>query len=177
MPKNNIRIVTMTDYSVGERLKLSERIRQAVDVRSELGHNIRIRTEEAFITITPNWENENIKPGTIVGASTAAVATVLDQYVLPVSSDTEIVDTEIVDNGVKYTVNVDSAFMNQARFKAMMEAGTGATSMIVDRFEYGDSGVLKTRPFRDTYQFEITVEDTDTDATRGPGFIRDALSD
>ncbi len=166
----------MTDYSIGQRLKLSDRIRDAVDVRAEAGHKIRMKTEEALVTITPTWENDNLKPGTLMGAVAAGLTTVSDQYLLPLNSDTEIVDTEILDNGdVKYTVNVDSAFFNQGRFKAMMEAGTGATALITDRFDYGNSGTLKERPIRDTNQYEVIVKKSNESATRGPGIIRDAV--
>lgn len=154
------------DYDIGQNIKLYKKIADALDSRADAGHNLRLRLEDAVVTVTPTWDNENIKPGTLLGAVTAGVSLVLDDYFVPTAADTEIVDSEIVDNGVKYTVNVDSSLKQQARFRAMMEAGQGFISLVSDRFEYGDEGVLRKRPARDTWQFEITVKDRNTDSDR-----------
>jgi len=149
----------MPEYSIGSRTKIAERIGKIINGRTELGRAIRLRTESAIVTITPTWETNNIQGGTLTGATIAGVSVLLDDYALPIGSETEITDAEVVENGVLYTVNVDAAFKNQARFKAMIESGTGFTSLLTDKFDVQTEGALRTRPARDTWQFEVLVED------------------
>ena len=149
----------MPDYSIGDRVQLLERMGRVINARTEAGRTIRLKTEDAIVRITPTWETENIDPGTLVGASIAALSAVLDDSPTPLGSDTEIVDTEVIDGGVRYKVNVDSAFRNQGRFKAMMESGTGFTSLITDRFDVEEEDALKERPVRDTWQYKIVVDE------------------
>lgn len=148
----------MSYYSIGQNIKLVDRIQKAVDSVSDTGHNIRVKTENAFVTVTPTWETDNIERGTLVGLTTAAVASAVDTYV-PIGSETEITDVEKVSNGTLYTVNVNAAFRNQAMFRSIMESGTGYTSLITDKNRVSSDSILKKRPGRDTYQFEILVED------------------
>jgi len=159
------------DYNLGQNIKLYKKVVNALDARADAGHNLRISLEDAIVTVTPTWNNDNIKPGTLAGAVTAAITLIADDYAVPTTADTEIVDSEIVENGVRYKVNVDSSFKQQARFRAMMEAGQGFVSLVTDRFEYNGNGVLRKRPARDTWQFEITVKDKQDDAERGFGII------
>lgn len=149
----------VTDYSIGSRLKAGERLSNFINARTRAGRTLRLKTESAVVKVTPTWETDKIQGGTLVGALIAATSTVLDDYAIPLGSETEIVDSEVTDKGVLYTVNVNSAFKNQARFKAMMESGTGFTSILVDDFDMQTEEVLKTRPARDTWQFEVLVED------------------
>ena len=149
----------MPEYSIGSRTKIAERIGKIINGRTELGRAVRLRTESAIVTITPTWETDNIEGGTLTGAMIAGVSVLLDDYAVPLGSETEISDAEVVEDGVLYTVNVNAAFKNQARFKAMMESGTGFTSLLTDKFNVQTEGALKTRPARDTWQFEVLVED------------------
>lgn len=159
------------DYDIGQNIKVYKKIVNALDARADAGHDLRISLENSIITVTPTYDNDNIKPGTLAGAITAGVTLLADDYVVPTAADTEIVDSNIVENGVEYTVNVDSSFKQQARFRAMMEAGQGFVSLVTDRFEYNDSGVIRKRPARDTWQFVITVKDKQDDAGRGPDIL------
>jgi len=149
----------MMDYSIGQNIRLVDRVQKAVDSVSDTGHNIRVKTENAFVTVTPTWETDNIERGTLVGLTTAAIASAAGTYV-PIGSETEIADVEKVDGGTLYTVNVNAAFRNQAMFRSLMESGTGYTSLITDKNRVSDDQILKKRPARDTYQFEVLVEDT-----------------
>lgn len=159
------------DYNLGQNIKLYKKVVNALDARADAGHNLRISLEDAIVTVTPTWNNDNIKPGTLAGAVTAAITLIADDYAVPTTADTEIVNSEVVENGVQYTVNVDSSFKQQARFRAMMEAGQGFVSLVTDRYEYNENSVLRKRPARDTWQFKITVKDKQDNAERGFGII------
>ena len=147
----------MTDFSLGGRIGIVNKVQEAVDGVAGTGHNIRIKTEDAVVTVTPTWENETIERGSLIGLTTAAIASITKTYI-PLGSETEIANVEKVEGGTKYTVNVNAGFRNQAMFRSIMETGTGYTSLITDRNEIVDEEVLRKRPLRDTYQFEVLVE-------------------
>jgi hypothetical protein len=48
-------------------------------------------------------------------------------------------------------------------FRSLMETGTGYTSLLTDRHDIVDEEVVRKRPLRDTYQFEVVVEGLDAD--------------
>lgn len=152
-------------FKIGQTLQLYKRIQRKLDERAEAGHNIRANIGDKIVEVTPTWQNENIQPGTLTGAIVAAIATTTDELVpVDILAETEISDVEKVDDGTIYEVNVDAPLEQQARFEAMMEAGTGVTSLVVDQFDVEDTDVLKKRPSRDTYQFTVKVKDTDADS-------------
>jgi hypothetical protein len=152
----------MSDFSLGGRIGIANKIQEAVDSVAGTGHNIRIKTEDAIVTVTPTWENDTIERGSLIGLTTAAVASATKTYV-PLGSETEIANVEKVDGGTKYTVNVNAGFRNQAMFRSLMETGTGYSSLITDRHDVKSEEVLRKRPLRDTYQFEVVVEGLDAD--------------
>jgi hypothetical protein len=152
----------MSDFSLGGRIGIANKIQEAVDGVAGTGHNIRIKTEDAIVTVTPTWENDTIERGSLIGLATAAVASATKTYV-PIGSETEIANVENVDGGTKYTVNVNAGFRNQAMFRSLMETGTGYSSLITDRHDVKSEEVLRKRPLRDTYQFEVVVEGLDAD--------------
>jgi hypothetical protein len=149
----------LVDYNLGQNIKLYNRIKSRLQRVGSKSHDLRLKFSNAIVTVTPTWDNDNIQPGTAAGAIMAGIVMVSDEFYVPINADTEIVATESVENGTKYTVNVDSPFEQQARFRAMMESGTGFTSLITDDFEYGESEVLNKRVVRDTWRYEITVQD------------------
>lgn len=147
-------------FKVGQYLKLYKRIQRQLDQRAEAGHNIRTNIGNKIIEVTPNWENDNIEPGTATGAIVSAIAIITDDLIpIDVLADTEISQVDTVEDGAVYEVNVDAPLKQQARFEAMMEAGTGATSLLVDEFEVEEPDVVKKRPSRDTYQFTVKVKE------------------
>lgn len=152
----------MSDFSLGGRIGIANKIQEAVDQVAGTGHNIRIKTEDAVVTVTPTWENDTIERGSLIGLTTAAVASATKTYV-PLGSETEIANVEKVEQGTKYTVNVNAGFRNQAMFRSVMETGTGYTSLLTDRHDIVDEEVVRKRPLRDTYQFEVVVEGLDAD--------------
>lgn len=109
----------------------------------------------------PQLENRNIGGGVAVGAVEAGIAVVLkDSLGLPLQSDVEIVDTEMMGGRtVEYTVNVDAPFENMARAEAFFDAAVGFTSLLTDKLQVEDVEVLKQRILRDTYQVKVLVED------------------
>ena len=143
---------------IGQNIQLADRVREVIDARSDFGHAVRIKTEEAFVTVTPNWETDNIQKGTATGLITSAIASATSTYV-PILTDTEIVDTEPKSDGVLYTVNVDAGFRNQAMFRSIIESGNGYTSLLVDESNVESEALLRKRPLRDTYQFEVFVHE------------------
>jgi len=151
------------DYTIGQNLKIYERIKQQLDNRTTAAHDVRTNIGDTIVSVTPNYENENINPGTATGVIMAGIATVLDQYAVPMSADTEVADVESVENGTKYTVNVDAGFRQQARFRGMMEAGSGYTSFFTDGFEVSDMDSIRERLVRDTWQMDVVVEDPQPD--------------
>ena len=146
------------EFSVGGRLGVLKAVRDAADSASDTGHNLRLGIEDTVVTITPTFDTEEIRGGTLIGLYTAGVATAIQTYV-PLGAETEIANTEKVDGGTLYTVNVNAAFSNQAMFRSILETGTGYTSLLVDKNTIEDEQVLRKRPLRDTYQFEVLVEE------------------
>lgn len=147
-----------SDYEIGQNVKLAEKIQRQVDDKADPLHDLRVNVNDTIVEISPTVHNENFQQGTLVGAYVSAVAQIVDEYV-PILADTEIVGTEPVENGTRYTVNVDSPLKSQARFRAMMESGTGWTSYITDRYDMEEPEAIKKRLTRDTWQVEITVLD------------------
>lgn len=148
--------------SIGENIKLYEKIKDAIDSRADAAHEARVTIGDKIVEVTPNYENENIDPGTATGFIIAAISDITDELYVPIAADTEVVNTESVENGTKYTVNVDAGLEQQARYQAMMEAGTGWTSFITDSFDQEDPEAIRNRVVRDTWQVEVTVRDPDT---------------
>lgn len=152
-------------FKIGQTLKLYKRIQRQLDERAEAGHNIRANIGDKIVEVTPNWQNENIQPGTATGAIISAVALVTDDLIpIDVIAGTNISEVDQTEDGTVYEVNVDAPLEQQAKFEAMMEAGTGATSLLVDEFDVSEPEVLKKRPSRDTYQFTVKVKEGTADA-------------
>lgn len=151
------------EIQVGQFLKLSRRVSDRVNAKAEAGHEVRTYVGDRLVEVSPNFDNENFNKGTITGAFVSAIAAVVNEYV-PIAADTEIVDSEPVQDGTRYTVNVDSPLESQARFRAMLESGTGWTSYLTDEFDMEDPQAIHKRPARDTWQVEVTVKEPDTAA-------------
>lgn len=108
----------------------------------------------------PQFPNRNFGGGLGVGAIEAGISLILKRTLgLPFGSDVEIVDSQAMDGGTLYTVDVDAPFENMAQAQAFFEANTGFTSLLTDLINVRGVTVMKTRPIRDTYQIEIMVED------------------
>lgn len=149
---------------VGERLRqLSDRdpiwrrIENRVDDKAS---NLRNRPSKRLQKEVPKVGQRNFGEGLGAGFVQAGIAKILKETVgIPLGSDTEIVDTEPVEGGVLYTVNVDGPIENMSKARAFIEATTGFTSILTDELNVQNTEVLKTRVLRDTYQVEVLVED------------------
>jgi len=151
--------------AVGSRVQLYNRIRKKLDSKSGIGHTTRVNIGNRIVDITPTWQNENIDPGTLAGAMVAAISTTIDDFApVDIASSAEIAGSEPIEGGARYTVNVDGVLPQQARFMAMMDAGTGFTSLFTDEMEVKDKGALRKRIARSTWQFEVVVKDTSEDS-------------
>jgi len=150
-------------YSLGQNVKLYKRIKQQIDNRADAAHEARVNVGNKLVQVTPDWENENIRPGTATGAIMAGIAAVVDEYLAPISADTEIANVEYTEEGIRYTVNVDAPFEQQARFRAMMEAGAGFSSLITDSYNMTEPEDIRHRMVQDTWQMEVLVEEPKSD--------------
>jgi len=143
----------------GKRLSVPDRARKWEKRLREPGSNIRDTLTSAGERFPIDPPNENITPNTFAGAVGTYLVFVAEDY-LPVrlGADVSISDVEKVsDERYLYTVNVNAPLEGQARFKAIMQAGTGAVSLWVDEFDIQDFEVIKKRPARDTYQYKIEI--------------------
>lgn len=108
----------------------------------------------------PQFPNRNFGGAVGVGVVEAGIALILEDTLgIPFGSDTEVVDSEPISGGTRYTVNVDAPFENMAKARAFFEANTGFASLLTDLLQVDSVNTLKTRALRDTYQIEIVVRD------------------
>ena len=134
--------------------------RKLEDRVDKTASNLRNRPSRRLEEKLPQVPNRNIGGGVGAGLVEAGIAKVLEETVgIPFGSDTEIVDTEPVDDGTMYVVNIDAPFENMAKARAFLEANTGFTSILTDELNVEEVEVLRTRPIRDTYQAEVLVVD------------------
>lgn len=150
-------------FSIGQTLQLYKKLKVALDSRTDAGHNIRVRVADKIIELSPEWDNPNFKKGTIIGGMIAAIAAVIDEYV-PLKADADIVNTEPVEGGTRYTVNVDAPLKPQAMFKAMIESGSGFVSILSDDFDVKEPVPSRKRLARDTWTVDVVVKDPDLEA-------------
>lgn len=143
---------------VFDREPIIRRIERRIDDRA---HRFRINTfDKPLQRRVPKIGQRNLGQGIGAGVVEAGIAIVLEETVgIPFGSDVEVVDTEGVEGGTLYTVNVDAPLENMARARGFFEATTGFTSLLTDVWMVENVEVLRTRPLRDTYQIEVMVRD------------------
>jgi len=147
-------------FEPGKRLEIPERVRKREKQLREPGSSFRQAISNASDAVPIQPPNENISTNTFTGAVGTYLVYIAEDY-LPVrlGADVSISNIDEVGDGrYKYEVNVNAPLEGQARFKAIMQAGTGATSLWVDEFTIDNFEVIKERPARDTYQYEIIIE-------------------
>lgn len=151
---------------------VQEKIKEQLDNRADAGHSIRVGIGDKIVDVTPSFQNDNIRPGTLVGLTYAAIATTIDELApVDIAAETEITNVERVDEGMMYTVNVDAPLEQQGRFQALAESGQGFISFMTDDMEVKSQSLPRKRVVRDTWQFEVLVKDTNpTDPKRKLGF-------
>jgi hypothetical protein len=144
----------------GKRLQIPERVQKRERQLRGPGSDFRESVSELADRLPVNPANENISPDTLAGAIGTFIVYSIEDY-LPVrlGASVDVLNVEEVNSGeYEYTINVNSAIEGQARFKAILQAGTGVTSLWVDTFEVTDFEKIKERPARDTYQYKIRIK-------------------
>lgn len=146
------------DIQPGERLDIPERTRDRSENLTPAGRRIRQKIDQRLKDTAVSPANDNIDAGTIVGAVGTAIVWLFEDY-LPgrVAADAEIADVETVDGGIRYTVDSNAMIESQSRFRAILDSGTGITSLWTDEIEVQSIELVKARPVRDTYRYEIVV--------------------
>lgn len=148
-------------FKPGKRLEIPDRVKKRERQFREPLSSTRQSISEAASKIPIEPPNENITPNTFVGALGTFVVYALEDY-LPVRSGANISITNVEEEGdgeYVYDIDVNAALEPQARFKAIMESGTGAISLWVDNFEVVDAKVIKERPARDTYSYRVKIRE------------------
>lgn len=143
--------------NVLDRKPIVRRIENRIDDKAS---NIRNKPSEAMEERVPRIPNRNIGQGIAAGTLQSAIAIILEETVgVPFGGSTEVTEVQATQGGNIYTVNVDAPTQNMSKAKAFFQANTGFTSLLTDLYEVNNVEVLRTRPFRDTYQVEILVQD------------------
>lgn len=149
---------------VGERLKnLGNRepiIRQLSDRFTDEGHSIRDKQDQRIEDAVPKLPNRNFGGGRGIGILGAAVGTALEDVIgVPFGGSSSVVDVDVQEDGVLYTVDVNSPFETMAEARAAIDSSTGYTSFVTEEIDTVDVEVITTRVLRDTYRIELKVKE------------------
>jgi len=146
----------------GRRLNVPERVKRREEQARGPLSDFRGRLESAARRLPVEPPNENITTDTMIGAiGTFIVFTAEDYLPVRLGASVSITDSEkISENEYRYVVDVNAPLEAQARFKALMQTGTGAVSLWVDEFEIESFERIKKRPARDTYRYELKIIET-----------------
>lgn len=149
---------------VGERAKgvlEREPIRRKASRRvKDAAYNVRSVPSEKIMENVPEFEERNMGGGLIIGTALAGIGVIIEDAVgVPFGASSDIIDTEPVDGGVRYTVNVNAPTRAMADSRAAIDSTTGFSSFITDGIEIEDIELMKKRFARDTYQVTLTVKD------------------
>lgn len=152
---------SISNYTIGENIKLYERARKQINSRADGGHNARVELGDKIVEVTPNYANDNINPGTAAGAVTAVLVSISNTYV-PTSlffGDSGISSVEQTSDGTIYDVNVDAIFENEGRFRAFIESGQGIQSLVSEDFEMqSEPEPVNKKPLQTTWQYQVKVK-------------------
>lgn len=144
--------------NVRKSLNINQRIEQKANELTPSGASTRQKID-GFIKALPNRNaNDNLDSASIVGfAMVQAISAANDYIPGDLGADTEIVDVESVNNGTRYTVDVDAGLESQAELEAKMESSVGITGFWTEDITVESMEVTTERPARDTYRFVVTV--------------------
>lgn len=149
------------DRDIPAALGVLEALQGLEEASTDRLHGLRRDAGEFIESKTPQFRDPrgNFEDGTLTGGIVATLVNILDDTALDaIGADTELVDADVQPDGsVIYTVNVDAAFENQARFQSKIEASNGYIGLFTDDIEVVDVEVVEKRPARDTYSFKIRV--------------------
>lgn len=126
--------------------------RKSSKVRNALGDTLEDIGKDAV--------DRNFGNGEVIGLAGAGLIVILEDTVgIPFGAGSEIVDSEAVEGGTVYTIDVNAPTKNIAEMRAFLDSTTGFASLLTDKVETQDIQVINFRPGRDTHQIEIEVRD------------------
>jgi hypothetical protein len=147
-----------SSITIGDRIDVQGRVQSVAETLEEPGSNLRNRINERLNNRRIEPANDNLDDGTLIGAIGTSITWALEDY-LPVraGADASISGVNVKQNEIVYTVDSNAVIESQARFRAMIDAGTGVTSLWTDDFDVRRVERINTRPARDTYRYEIAL--------------------
>jgi len=135
-------------------------IRRVSDSLTDRAHQRRASLDGTIKRTTPSLNRGNLGDGRGVGIITAAIAVIVEDTVgIPFGATSDIVFSESVEEGTKYTVNVNAPFENMAEARASIDSSTGFTSFLTDEIDVQSVSIERTRVLRDTFQVDILVRE------------------
>jgi len=142
----------------GQRLDLKERAEEISKKYTPRGRDVRSSVDSTLDSLPVEPANPNITTSTFAGAiGTFIVWTAEDYLPIRVGADASISNVEVSGNEITYTVDTNAALESQARFRSVLDAGTGVTSLYTDDITVESVELLTPRVGRDTYRYEIVV--------------------
>lgn len=145
---------------VGGIVDLQSRVNKRSSQFTDKGHELRTRFDQFLKDRRFEPANSNIDTNTVVGAAVVGTIYALESY-LPgkVGANTEVLNVETEDGGDTYiyTINTNAPIEGQARFRSILDASTGYTSLYTDNIEVVEFETIQERVARDTYQYKVKV--------------------
>jgi len=145
-------------FQPGSRLGVPEKLKGAADRLTPRGRNIRSSVDNALKNFPVAPANDNITTATVVGAVGTYVVRSFETYAPgDVAASADIASADVQGDSVVYTVDSNAVIESQARFRAILDAGTGLTSLYTDGIEVESMELVNERPARDTYRYKIRI--------------------
>jgi len=147
-------------FQVGGIVDLQSRISERSSQFTDKGHELRTNLDQFLKDRRFEPSNTNIDTNTVVGAAIVGTVYALESY-LPgkAGANTEVLNVETEDGGDTYiyTINTNAPLEGQARFRSILDASTGYTSLYTDEIEIVEFETIQERVARDTYQYRVKV--------------------
>lgn len=142
----------------GKRLEIPRRARETSNNLTGKGNELRTKLDNRLKNSAVNPANPNITTGTFVGAIGTVIVWLAEDY-LPgrVGAEASVSGVDVGEDVITYTLDTDGAIESQARFRSILDAGTGVVSIWTDEIEVTSVETIKERPARDTFRYEIKV--------------------
>lgn len=143
----------------GERLNIDERIKNSADRVSDVLSKRRDNLDERLTQVPIESDNPNISPNTMAGGVVYMSILAINDYApVNVGAEASIHEVEEMGDKNRYVINIDSPIESMAKFVAMYHAGTGASSIWLDDFDFNRVQKVEARPVRDSWEVDLEVE-------------------